>query len=90
MRTEATTYISKVAEELKKEGMVVKTRIVQGAPADSILDYTQKNQVDLIIMSTHGRSGVSRWAFGSVADRVIRNSPVPVLLSPPKEFRARQ
>ena len=84
VRTEAKTYIRKVAEKLKKEGMAVKTHIVRGAPANIILDYAQKNQVDLIIMSTHGRSGISRWAFGSVTDKVIRNSPVPVLLAPSK------
>lgn len=89
VRTEATTYMSKVADRLKIEGTAIKTHIVQGSPADSILDYAQENQVDLIIMSTHGRSGISRWAFGSVAEKVIRNSPVPVLLASPNKSRAK-
>jgi nucleotide-binding universal stress UspA family protein len=62
---------------------------VKGSAAEEILKYSQDNDVDLIIMSTHGRSGVSRWAMGSVADRVVRTSVAPVLLTTPKECRAK-
>ena len=82
---EATTYLSKVADELKKEGMIIQTRIIQGSPADSILDYAHENNIDLIIMSTRGRSGIARWVFGSVAEKVVHHSPVPVLLSTPRK-----
>jgi nucleotide-binding universal stress UspA family protein len=77
-------HMAKVADKLKKKGVNAKTAIVEGKPADEILNYAEKNHVDLIIMSTHGNSGFTRWAFGSVADKVIRHSPVPVLvISPP-------
>ncbi|MDD5038342.1 MAG: universal stress protein [Dehalococcoidales bacterium] len=79
-RTEAEDYVSEMVERLKKEGVAVKGDIVNGRAADEILKYAEKNQPDLIIMSTHGRSGVSRWAFGSVADRIIHQSPIPVLI----------
>ncbi len=77
-------YLSQLADKLNKEGVAAQTAVILGRPADKILDYANKNQVELIIMSTYGRSGVSRWVFGSVADRVLRHSAVPVLIvSPP-------
>jgi nucleotide-binding universal stress UspA family protein len=85
--TDAKNYLNKLAEQLEKEGMSVKTVITHGMPADDILNYATKNKVDLIIMSTHGRSGISRWLFGSVAEKVIRHSTVPVLISPPRGTR---
>lgn len=78
------SYLSKAADSLKKDDIAVQTVVVSGRPAEEILDYANKNRVDLIIMSTHGRSGVSRWVFGSVTDRVVRHSAAPVLtISPP-------
>jgi len=80
-------YLTGVQNSLVNEGLNAKTVIVKGKAADSIIDYAQKNGIDLIIMSTHGRSGPSRWAFGSVADRVIRSAVVPVLIAVPKGCR---
>ncbi len=78
------SYLSKAADSLKEDGLAVQTVVVSGRPAEEILDYANKNQVDLIIMSTHGRSGVSRWVVGSVTDKVVRHSVAPVLtISPP-------
>ena len=83
-RAWAETYLSKTADDLKKDGVAAQTAVVVGRPADEILDYIERNKVDLIIMSTHGRSGVSRWVIGSVAEKVLRHSAVPVLVvSPP-------
>ena len=77
-------YLSKRAADLKKEGVNAQVAVLRGNPADKILEYTKKNNADLIIMSTHGHSGATRWLIGSVADKVVRHSPVPVLLvSPP-------
>ena len=84
---EAREYVEKVAEKLKKKGTVVRPVVIQGRVTEEILDYAIENQVDLIMMSTHGRSGPSRWALGSVADRVVRHSPVPVLIVSPKGGR---
>jgi len=78
------SYLSKVADSLKEDGIAVQIVVVSGRPAEEILDYANKNQVDLIIMSTHGRSGISRWVLGSVTDKVVRHSVAPVLtISPP-------
>ena len=86
-RAKAKDYITKVADKLREEGMFVQPVVIQGKVAEGILDYAIENQVDLIMMSTHGRSGPSRWALGSVADRVIRHSPIPVLIVSPKGCR---
>ena len=86
-QVEVEGYLSQLADKLKKEGIAVQTVVAHGVPADEILNYTQNNQVDLIIMSTHGRSGVSRWAFGSVTDKVLRHSTVAVLTTSPAGCR---
>ncbi len=84
IQSEAENYLSKLADDLKKEGVAAEAVVVSGRPADMILDYANQNQVDLIIMSTHGRSGVSRWFLGSVAEKILRHSLIPVLtVSPP-------
>ncbi len=86
-KSEAADYITKMVQGLKREGVPVKGEIVTGKAADQILDYANNNHFDLIIMSTHGRSGVARWAFGSVADKVVRASTIPVLTVAPQGCR---
>lgn len=77
-------YLSRVEKKLQQEGIETRSVVLKGNAAENIIDYAAKNSFDLIIMSTHGRSGPARWALGSVADRVIRYSVVPVLVvSPP-------
>jgi nucleotide-binding universal stress UspA family protein len=80
-------YLTRVATKLKRDNINVQTVVVEGNAADSILEYTIKNDIDLIVMSTHGRSGLARWAFGSVADRVVLYSHIPVLIISPHAFR---
>lgn len=84
---EAKEYLSGVADKLKKDGVAADIAIIHGAAAHDILEYAKDNGVDLIILSTHGLSGAFRWVFGSVADRVVRHSPVPVLTVSPKGCR---
>ena len=84
---DAEEYVLKVKDTLKKQGIATRAVTVVGNPADEILGYTEKNNVDLIVMSTHGRSGLSRFFFGSVADKVSRHSRVPVLLIAPEGCR---
>jgi nucleotide-binding universal stress UspA family protein len=85
--TQAKQYIDKKADKLKKEGVAATGNIISGKAPDEILNYAEKNQVDLIVMSTHGRSGISRWAFGSVADRISHYSTIPVLIVSPHGCR---
>jgi len=56
-----------------------KTNVVFGDPADEIINYIKSEGIDLVIMGTHGRKGLDRILFGSVADQVIKTSPVPVM-----------
>jgi len=84
----AQQYLDNIAAELSKSGMSVSSEIVEGTAAEAILDFAKKNNVDLIMMSTHGRSGVARWALGSVADRVVRHAMVPVLVIASPSCRA--
>jgi len=56
-----------------------RTHVVAGDAAEEIIKYIEKESIDLLIMGTHGRKGIERVLFGSVADRVIKTSPVPVL-----------
>jgi len=67
---------------IKRGGKPVEARgvLVIGHPAAEILNYSEKNNIDIILMATHGHSGVRRWALGGVADKVLRASKVPVWL----------
>lgn len=74
-------HISEVADQASKAGVVVESLIREGNAAAEILDVAEAESVDLIVMGTHGRSGIDRLLLGSVADRVIRHSPVSVLIT---------
>jgi nucleotide-binding universal stress UspA family protein len=76
----AEDYLKKLVEKIKYPGVEIGWEAVKGNEADNIAEYAKKNEVDLILIATHGRSGVSRWFMGSVADRVMRSSCVPVLM----------
>ena len=75
----AETKIEEFAEVHLKGYPNFKTRIALGNPEQKILDYIGDEEIDLVIMGTHGRKGLDRIFFGSVTDRVVRMSPVPVL-----------
>ncbi len=60
-------------------GVPVETHLVEGSPARDITTFATENAADLVVMGTHGRSGMDRLLLGSVAERVVRSSPVPVL-----------
>jgi len=82
-------YLTGVAKRLEASGLKVRTKVLvgkrplEGKPADEIVEYTSKNPFNLVVMSTHGRSGLSRWAFGSVAERVLHAVSSPLLLVRP-------
>lgn len=59
--------------------MSAEAYIEYGIPHEQILDFTEQNNIDLIIMSTHGRTGLDRLLIGSVTEKIVRNSKVPVL-----------
>ena len=77
---EAQAYLAKIETHLVAQGLAVKSVVRYGHAADEILDHVRVGGVEMIAMSTHGRGGVRRWVLGSVAETVVRHSPVPVLL----------
>jgi nucleotide-binding universal stress UspA family protein len=77
---EAERYLDRMAEKLESKGFKVHTDVLLWPPAEAIASYAEQNGADVIVMSSHGRSGPSRWAHGSVADKVLRASCVPVLM----------
>lgn len=83
LRKEATEYLDKIAERLRRDDLKVQTRvIVEEQPGVAILD-AGKAPIDMIAIETHGRGGLSRLLLGSVADKVIRGSKLPILVHRP-------
>jgi len=81
MQRQGQRYLDRIARRLRKKGISnVRTAVLLGNPAEEISTFAEEEKADLIIMASHGRSGPSRWAFGSVSDRVLRASHCPVLL----------
>lgn len=72
--------VTRAWKALREAGVSAEPLMRQGAPAPEILEAAREQSADLIAMATHGRSGLSRWALGSVAEKVLRASPVPTLL----------
>jgi nucleotide-binding universal stress UspA family protein len=79
-RIDAEEYLAPIAVELRAKGIRVDTRVHRGLPAEEIAAAAKEEGADLIAMSTHGRSGLGRLLFGSVAEAVLRHSDVPVFL----------
>jgi nucleotide-binding universal stress UspA family protein len=84
----AKEYLARIKVQLSKVGLNVETEVLKGRPAETITEFAQREKVDLIALATHGRSGISRWAFGSVADRLVSSSSVPILLIRPRVFES--
>jgi len=66
-------------QESFKKFPKIESRVAVGAPAAKILELAEKEKIDLIIMGTHGRKGLERTIFGSVADKIVIGAPCPVL-----------
>lgn len=76
----ARTYLTQMRDRLHMAQVNSSFEIVAGEPAKAILDRAEADKIDLIVMSSHGRSGYSRWAYGSVAAKVLHGAQCPVLL----------
>jgi nucleotide-binding universal stress UspA family protein len=76
----AQEYVDQLVTNTREKGISAQAAIVEGQPNVTILQFAERNQVDLIVICSRGRSGFSRWLMGSVADRVVRGATVPVLL----------
>ena len=73
-------YLQRTAERLKAKGINTHIELLTGDASEAIVSYADNSPCDIIVMASHGRSGVTRWAIGSVADKVFRASSVPVLM----------
>ena len=79
-RSSAERYLKEMISRVKQDGIKYKVDVLVGKAADRLVDYVDANEIDLVLIATHGRSGISRWVRGSIADRVLRSSRAPVLM----------
>ena len=79
-RIDAEEYLAPLAADLRRRGVRVKTEVRRGEVAEEILKAARESKADVIAMTTHGRTGLGRLLFGSVAETVLRESELPVLL----------
>ena len=80
IRDRVLDYLEKTGESLKKRGITIKTMVTTGNAAEEILKAAGEINADLIAMSTHGRSGLRRLAFGSITDKILHGASIPVLM----------
>jgi nucleotide-binding universal stress UspA family protein len=73
-------YLNEVVRDLHADNIKADIVMLYGRPAEEILAYNESNKYDLILMTTHGRGGITRWWIGSVAEQVVSESPTPILL----------
>lgn len=85
---EASSYLAMLVKSPECEGIEVTTEVLAGAPAEHILAAAEESRADLIVMGSHGRTGFVRWAMGSVTQKVVHHSPVPVLVLREKSIRS--
>ena len=82
---EADRYLGEQAQSLRGQGLMVEAEACQGSAAEEIIQYARDNKIDMIAISSRGRSGLGRLVFGSVCDKVMREAGIPVLvIKPPK------
>ncbi|MFB6354387.1 MAG: universal stress protein [Halobacteriales archaeon] len=79
LRDEGEAAVAAVEERAEAAGVPVETAVLEGSPSREIVRYAEDQGCDLIVMGTHGRGGIDRLLLGSVAERVVRASEVPVL-----------
>jgi len=82
-RAEAEATMAPAARTLREAGITTEVAVAFGRPAEEIVYLAEETGIDLVVMCTHGRSGVRRWLLGSVADKVLRGTYVPVLMVRP-------
>lgn len=79
----ADEYLARIQQQYQRDDLVIDTAVRYGKPASTILNFAETHNVDLIIMSTHGRSGLARWRYGSITEKVLRSAECAMLISRP-------
>lgn len=87
LASESHQYLDGLAAQLKEKGLEAEVAVIEGSPGDAIVEYSNQNGVELIVVATHGRNNLGRLVFGSVADHVMRNTTIPVLSMKPHEVK---
>lgn len=87
---EAEGYLEKIQKELEADGFRAECVVRYGFPAEEILTHINRGGIDLLAMTTHGRTGPARMVMGSVAEQVVRHSDIPVLLVRASRSRSRK
>lgn len=77
-------YLAEVVERIQEQGLEVESRFLSGDPPEEILQIVRKREARLLVLATHGRSGLGRWSYGSVARKLVRRAPVATLIVGPK------
>lgn len=77
---EAQAYLNTVRATIPAGRLQIETQVITGPPADGIVQYAEEHAVDLILMSSHGRTGSSRWVYGSVAEKVLHHAPCATII----------
>lgn len=79
LRSEGQAALEEIETRAEAGNVPVETTLIDGSPSSEVIRYAEKTACDLIVMGTHGRGGIDRLLLGSVAERVVRSSKVPVL-----------
>ena len=79
-RAAAEEYLIQIRDRLDSGKATYHVVVMVGRVAENLIDHADENGIDLILIATHGRSGVTRWVRGSVADKILRSAHVPVLM----------
>ncbi|MFP4322876.1 MAG: universal stress protein [Anaerolineales bacterium] len=83
MLEHANAYLDTKLREARQHVPASIKRVISGEPASGIIQVAEEEKAEAIVMSTHGRSGISRWVFGSITQKVLSAAPCPVLVVPP-------
>jgi nucleotide-binding universal stress UspA family protein len=82
LQAAAQTATEHIADRARDRGLDVETSVIEGLPSSGICTHAEESGADVVVVSTHGRTGLAHYLLGSVAERVVRNSTVPVLTTP--------
>jgi nucleotide-binding universal stress UspA family protein len=83
LRSAAKNYLDRLVARTKYKNVTIQSEVITGKAAESIAAYANEKEADLITIATHGRSGIGRWVWGSVADKVLRTAITPILMIRP-------
>lgn len=78
--TEAADYLAGMAERIQSAKAKVQSVLLKGKAADELIDYIKESDADLMVIASHGRSGISRWIWGSVTEKLLRSVCMPILM----------